>query len=196
MKRESYSIDIETIQDSVHSIISELLPGGVEGHLKDTPQRVAKMYKELTTGYFDPEFKFTVFPRGKNDEMIIESGIPLFSLCSHHLVPFFGVAHVAYVPKKVIGGLSKLARTVEHFSRRFQVQEDLTREIADYLQHKLHPMGTAVILECRHMCMEMRGVGKPGSITTTSSLLGVFRKSAVRMEFLSLIRRNGRETAL
>ena len=187
----------EFVETSVRSLLNSLqLRDDKNEHMRETPKRVAKMLMELTEGYGEPNFTFTTFPRGRNDQMIVQSGIPVFSLCSHHLLPFYGLAHVAYVPLKRLVGLSKLARVVKHFSRRFQVQEDLTQQITDYIQEKLKPRGVGVVLECTHLCMAMRGAEKP-HVTTTSALSGVFRKKEeVRMEFLNLVRRDGSRGAL
>lgn len=184
----------DRVAEGIQAIIRANVPLDQKksGHFEGTPDRVARMYEEITKGYRDPDFEFTMFDRGKNDEMIVESGLPFYSLCAHHLIPFFGHAHVGYVPRKKIVGLSKLARTVEHFSRRFQVQEDLTQEVAEFLWNKLKPLGVAVVIEAQHLCMSMRGVQKPGHLTSTSSMLGVYRsKPEVRAEFFELMRRGG-----
>lgn len=197
MKKRAFPAKKQFVEEAVVDLLGSLgFRPYEDGHMKETPKRVAKMFMELTEGYEDPKFNFTTFPRGRNDQMIVQSGIPVFSLCSHHLLPFFGLAHVAYVPGKRLVGLSKLARVVKHFSRRFQVQEDLTQQIADYIQKKLKPQGVGVVLECTHLCMAMRGVEKP-HVTTTSALSGVFRKKEeVRAEFLNLVRRDGSRGSL
>lgn len=157
--------------------------------LEETPERVAKAWKFFTGGYQqDPASVLKSFSDGAvgYNEMVVVNHIPVFSLCEHHLLPFFGEAHIAYIPDGRVLGLSKFARLVEVFARRLQVQERLTVQIADALQAHLKPKGVGVILECRHMCMEMRGVRTPGSVTTTDALHGIFHESAVRQEFLSL----------
>jgi GTP cyclohydrolase I len=162
--------------------------------LADTPERMEKSMAFLTRGYtmdaaaviqealFDVDY----------DEMVIVKDIEFFSLCEHHLLPFFGKAHIAYLPKGKVVGLSKLPRVVDVFARRLQVQERLTTEIADAISDAIHPQGVAVILEAQHLCMMMRGVEKQHSATVTSAMRGVFKTQLqTRNEFLSLVRRNG-----
>jgi GTP cyclohydrolase IA len=162
-----------------------------DGLLK-TPERMEKAMAFLTRGY---EQSATEILRGAlfdvdYDEMVIVRDIEFYSLCEHHMLPFFGKAHVAYIPKGKVIGLSKVARLVDVFARRLQVQERMTRQIADAIVEAIHPQGVAVILEAQHLCMMMRGVEKQGSMTSTSTMLGCFRQSAqTRSEFLSLIRR-------
>lgn len=159
--------------------------------LKNTPKRVARMYAELFDGlHKDPGKEISVFHNEDHEEMILVKNIPFYSMCEHHLVPFFGKAHVAYVPTKGhVTGLSKLVRVVEGFARRPQVQERLTSQIADCLMKRLKPRGVLVIIEAEHLCMSMRGVRKPGSVTTTSAVRGVLQKNAkTRSEALSLIK--------
>jgi GTP cyclohydrolase I len=162
-----------------------------EGLLK-TPQRVSKMYEFLTRGYqldVASVLNGAVFEE-KYSEMVIVKDIDFYSLCEHHLVPFFGKCHIAYIPNGKILGLSKLPRIVEVFSRRLQVQERLTQQIADTLYTSLNPDGVGVVIEARHLCMMMRGVEKQNSIATTSAMLGVFRDEIkTRNEFLTLINR-------
>lgn len=154
---------------------------------KGTPERWARMMMELTRGH---DFKLTTFPNEKKyDEMIVQSGIPFYSLCEHHLIPFFGTVAIGYIPGKELVGLSKLARTVQMFARRLQVQERMTTQIADFIMDRLKPKGVAVIIKARHLCMEMRGIEKTGAETTTSCLKGVFlKKPECRKEFLALIK--------
>ncbi|MBR6305229.1 MAG: GTP cyclohydrolase I FolE [Bacteroidales bacterium] len=160
-----------------------------EGLLK-TPERVAKAMQFLTQGYFqDGEaiVKGAVFQEPYN-HMVIVKDIELFSLCEHHMLPFIGKAHVAYIPNGAITGLSKVARVVETYARRLQVQERLTEQIRDCIQESLHPLGVAVVIEAMHTCMSMRGVQKSNAITTTSAFSGIFLKShKTRNEFLKLI---------
>jgi GTP cyclohydrolase IA len=160
-----------------------------EGLVK-TPERFAKAIQYLTKGYNEDPAEvlngalFTV----DYDEMVIVKDIEMFSLCEHHMLPFFGKVHIAYVPKGKVLGLSKLPRLVEVFARRLQVQERLTVEIAEAIQHAIHPLGVGVVIEARHLCMMMRGVEKQHSATVTSSMLGAFRAQQTRQEFLALIR--------
>lgn len=154
-------------------------------HFEGTPKRFVKMLLELTT----PEkFEFTVFD-SKHNEMIIESPIPFYSLCAHHVIPFFGNAHVAYVPDGKIAGLSKIARTVVNMAKGLYTQEDLTANISEHLEEHLNPLGVAVVLQAEHLCMSMRGARSPGTKTTTSIMTGVFidPTKQARQEFLALI---------
>lgn len=163
--------------------------------LAETPSRVARAWAEWTSGYAQrPEDILKCFEDGSEnyDEMVFQGNIPFYSHCEHHLAPFFGTAHVAYIPDGRVVGLSKLTRLVDVFAHRLQVQERLTRQIAEALDENLHPLGVAVVVRARHFCMESRGVRKVGTHTTTSALLGVFRdKPEVRAEFLSLARMSG-----
>ena len=159
--------------------------------LRETPARVARMYEEIFSGITsDPAKEIKMFHEGEHEEMIMVKDIPFYSVCEHHLVPFIGKAHVAYIPTKgKVTGLSKLVRVVEGFAKRLQVQERLTSQIADTLMEKLDPRGVLVIIEAEHLCMSMRGVKKPGSVTVTSAVRGIFRKNTTtKAEALALIR--------
>ncbi|MBL7683250.1 MAG: GTP cyclohydrolase I FolE [Flavipsychrobacter sp.] len=159
-----------------------------DGILK-TPERVAKAMQYLTQGY-DMDAKAILNAakfQESYSEMVIVKDIELYSMCEHHMLPFFGKAHIAYIPNGYITGLSKLARVVDCFSRRLQVQERLTHQILDAIQETLNPLGVAVVIEAKHLCMMMRGVQKQNSITTTSAFSGQFEKNETRSEFLRLI---------
>lgn len=154
--------------------------------LIETPKRYMKFIKEFTN---PPAFNFTTFKNEGSDEMIIVKDIPFYSLCEHHLAPFFGVGHIAYLPGKRIVGLSKLPRTLDMFARKLQNQERITQQVSEYLTEKLDPRGVAVVLSARHLCVEMRGVEKPGAKTITSSMTGRFKTEInTRQEFLNLIK--------
>ncbi|HEX9824003.1 MAG TPA: GTP cyclohydrolase I FolE [Actinomycetota bacterium] len=183
-------------RDKVEEAVALLLEGigedpGREG-MKETPRRVADLYEEVLSGmHQDPEAVLDVTFAEDHDEMIMVRDIELFSMCEHHLAPFVGKAHVAYIPGKDgrITGLSKLARVVDVLSRRLQVQERLTKQIADVIERALRPRGVFVVIEAEHMCMSIRGVRKPGHETVTSSVRGIFRSDArTRAEAMSLLR--------
>jgi len=178
--------------DEIYRNLLEVLGEDVnrEGLLK-TPERAAEAMRYLTQGYHQDVDKVIngAFFEADTDEMIIVKDIELYSLCEHHLLPFIGKAHVAYMPRKRIVGLSKIARIVDVFARRLQVQERLTRQVADTLMDRLDAAGVAVVIEAQHLCMMMRGVEKQNSVMKTSCLLGTFRNNAsTRAEFLDLIR--------
>ncbi len=159
--------------------------------LKDTPKRVANLYEEIFSGLKTPTEEILKPIEGeRHDEMVLIKDIPFYSVCEHHLLPFIGKAHVAYIPSKgKIVGLSKLARAVEVFAKRPQVQERLTSQLADLIMKKLKPKGAMVIVDAEHLCMSMRGVKKPGSRTVTSAVRGIFRtKDSTRVELLELIK--------
>jgi len=159
-----------------------------EDHTKATPARFAKALQELTS---PEEFNYTLFP-ATSDEMVVQCNIPFVSLCAHHLLPFRGVAHIAYVPIDSIIGLSKLARCVQYYAKGLQVQEDLTGQIADKLERVLEPLGVAVMLTGEHMCMTLRGIEAAGTLTTTSKMTGVFANHSrlARQEFLNIVQMN------
>ena len=162
-----------------------------EGLLK-TPERVSKALQYLTKGYnVDPDeiIKSALFTEDYS-QMVLVKDIELYSMCEHHMLPFFGKAHIAYIPNGKIVGLSKIPRVVDTFSRRLQVQERLTNEIRDCIERTLNPLGVAVVIEAQHLCMQMRGVQKQNSVTTTSAFSGAFYKETTRKEFISLISAN------
>jgi GTP cyclohydrolase I len=184
-------MDKKKIMRAVKDILEAIGENPEREGLKETPERVANMYEEILAGIGrDPGKELKVFYEEEHDEIVLLKDIPLYSLCEHHMVPFTGRAHVAYIPdNNMITGLSKIARIVDIFSRRLQVQERLTTQIADVLMKKLQPKGVLVVIEAEHLCMSMRGVKKPGIITTTSAVKGIFRKSQkTRSEALSLLR--------
>ncbi|HEX8116192.1 MAG TPA: GTP cyclohydrolase I FolE, partial [Pyrinomonadaceae bacterium] len=184
-------VDLEKIERGVRLILEGVGEDAERPGLQRTPQRVAEMYAELTEGMReDPSEHVAALPGDRHDEMVIVKDIHFASLCEHHLAPFVGKCHIAYIPKEGrIVGLSKLARLVETFARRLQVQERLTSEIADTLFEGLKPVGVMVVMEAEHTCMTIRGVKKPGAVTITSAIRGGFRKdSRTRAEAMALIR--------
>ncbi len=189
-KDKPNTIDREKIKTAVTMILEAVGEDPTREGLIDTPRRVADMYAEIFAGLNkDPKDELQIFFSQENqDEMIIVKDIPIYSVCEHHLVPFIGKAHVAYIPTNdKITGLSKLARVVDIVSRKPQLQERLTTEIADTIVEALKPKGVLVIVEAEHMCMVMRGIKKPGAKTVTSACRGEFRKMATRSEALALI---------
>jgi GTP cyclohydrolase I len=180
----------ESLTDLYTKILENLGEDPYRDGLKDTPSRVAKSMQFLLQGYKqDPEqiVRAAMF-REDYQQMVLVKDIDIFSMCEHHMIPFFGKAHVAYIPNGYITGLSKIARVVEAFARRLQVQERLTTQIRDCIQDTLQPMGVAVVIEAKHMCMVMRGIQKQNSVTTTSAFTGAFIKnSKTREEFIHLI---------
>jgi GTP cyclohydrolase IA len=161
-------------------------------HLHETPMRVGRMFLEIFRGLQrQQQPAITCFPNLENySNMVIVKDISFFSMCSHHIIPFFGKAHVAYIPQEKIVGLSKIARIVDFYARRPQLQERMTEQIVDFLMEKLAPLGVMAVLEARHLCMEMRGVEKSGALTTTSAIRGCFRDKRVREEFMELLQKD------
>jgi len=183
-------VDLEKIEMAVRTILEAVGEDPDRPGLKETPARVARMYEEMFSGlHTDPARHLqTVFPE-QYDEMVLIRDIPFTSMCEHHLLPFTGVAHVAYIPDGKVTGLSKVARVVEEISRRPQVQERMTQEIADLMIRHLETTGVAVVLSAEHSCMSIRGIRKPGSSTVTSALRGIFKDNeSTRAEFMSLIK--------
>ena len=190
------------MQDAIRQLLAELGEDPGREGLRDTPRRVEKSLRFLTSGYeadVDAVINNALFSVEYN-EMVIVRDIDFYSLCEHHLLPFFGKCHVAYIPQGRVLGLSKIPRLVDIFARRLQIQERLTNQIAETVREKVDPLGVAVVMEATHLCMAMRGVEKQNSVATTSAMLGVFREDArTRMEFLELIRRpelNSRATLM
>ena len=184
-------MDKERIQNAVREILIAVGENPDREGLLETPKRVANMYEEIFAGLTeDPKQHIKLFNEQSNDEMVIVKDIPFYSMCEHHLLPFFGKAHIGYIPSdnKIIG-LSKLARIVDNYAKKPQVQERLTSDIADFLNDNLQPKGVAVIMEAEHMCMTMRGARAAGSKTQTSALRGIMRTDAkTRAEVLSLLK--------
>jgi GTP cyclohydrolase I len=180
------------MQEIIRQLLAELGEDPSREGLLNTPKRVEKSFRFLTSGYaadVDAVLNNALFTVDYN-EMVIVKDIDFYSLCEHHLLPFFGKCHVAYIPQGRVLGLSKIPRLVEIYARRLQIQERLTNQIAETLKDKVRPMGVAVVMEASHLCMSMRGVEKQNSVAVTSAMLGVFREDArTRMEFLELIRR-------
>ena len=190
-RRNQKSVNKDAIEIAVRQILEAVGEDAERDGLLDTPARVARMYEEMFSGlHLDPARHLeTTFPEDY-DEIVLVRDIPFTSMCEHHLLPFTGVAHVAYLPDGKVVGLSKLARVVEEVSRRPQVQERMTQTVADMLDEKLGTKGAAVVIESEHSCMALRGVRKSGTLTVTSSLRGIFRENAAsRAEVLSLINR-------
>jgi GTP cyclohydrolase I len=188
-KKVKTRVDTERIEKAVREILLAVGEDIEREGLKGTPGRVASMYAELLAGMQeDPKQHIKSIFTEKYDEVVLLRDIPFYSICEHHLMPFIGSAHVAYLPTGRVLGVSKLARIVDSFARRLQVQERLTEQIADFMMSSLEPKGVAVVLEAAHSCMTIRGIKKPGSVMVTSALRGIFRKDPrSRNEVISLI---------
>ena len=183
--------EVERVREKTRALLEELGLDLADPNLRRTDERIARMYLEMFHGLKEgSEPEVTTFP---NDEgyssMVMEKDIPFYSMCAHHFVPFYGRAHIAYIPHDRIIGLSKFARILEFYAKRPQLQERLTEQVVDFLEEKLDPRGAMVVIEARHLCVEMRGVRKPGALTVTSALRGTFHERPVREEFLDLLRR-------
>ena len=189
VRDERVQRELESHYRSILSLLGEDTES--EGQLK-TPYRVAKAMQTLTRGYAEDPGEILNSAKFKEDyrHMVIVKDIDFFSLCEHHMLPFYGKVHVAYIPDGYITGLSKIARVVDSFSHRLQVQERMTLQIKECIQNALHPLGVMVVVEARHMCMQMRGVEKQNSVTTTSDFTGAFKQAKTREEFLDLIHSN------
>ncbi len=189
-KIDRYNLkSIESIASKYKTILNTIGENPEREGLLKTPERVAKAMQYLTHGYdLNPEeiLRSAMFQEDYK-QMVIVKDIEVYSMCEHHLLPFFGKAHVAYIPNGHIVGLSKIPRVVDAFARRLQVQERLTTEIRDCIENTLKPLGVAVVIECSHLCMQMRGIQKQNSVTTTSAFTGEFLKDTTRSEFISLI---------
>ncbi len=186
-------VTIDKLEKTVKTILKEIGEDPKREGLIKTPYRVAKAFRYLTSGYsknIDEVLNGAIFTVDY-DEMVIVKDIDFYSLCEHHMLPFYGKVHVAYIPQGKVVGLSKIPRIIEVFARRLQIQERMTTQIANTIQEYLNPLGVAVVVEGFHMCMMMRGVEKQNSMTTTSAMLGCFRdEDSARMEFLNLIKHN------
>ncbi|RYE26111.1 MAG: GTP cyclohydrolase I FolE [Sphingobacteriales bacterium] len=189
-KTESFDEQVtKQLMENYRSTIEQLGEDADREGLIKTPERVAKAMQYITQGYQTDAKEILNSAKFKEDynEMVIVKDIELYSLCEHHMLPFFGKAHVAYIPNGYITGLSKIARVVDCFARRLQVQERMTHQILDAIQETLNPLGVAVVIEAKHLCMMMRGVQKQNSVTTTSAFSGQFQANETRSEFLKLI---------
>ena len=190
MKETEYREGLEQLSEHYLEVLRLLGEDPQREGLLKTPMRVAKAMQTLTKGYFEDPHKVltdALFEE-KYSQMVIVKDIDFFSMCEHHLLPFFGKAHVAYIPNGYITGLSKIARVVDIFSHRLQVQERMTQQIKDCIDSTLHPLGVMVVVEARHLCMQMRGVEKQNCITTTSDFSGAFNQAKTRQEFMNLLR--------
>ena len=189
---ERYREGIEELADHYKEVLKLLGEDPEREGLQKTPMRVAKAMQTLTKGYQMDAHKILTDALFKEDynQMVIVKDIDFFSLCEHHMLPFYGKAHVAYIPNGYLTGLSKIARVVDIYSHRLQVQERMTQQIKDCIEETLHPLGVMVVVEAKHMCMQMRGVEKQNSITTTSDFSGAFNQAKTRQEFMNLIHNN------
>jgi len=188
-KNEKFEIDLQRIEKAVNEILMAVGEDVNREGLKDTPARVARMYAELLSGMrTDPKEHVKSIFSEKCDEIVLLREVPFYSVCEHHLMPFIGKAHIAYLPAGTVIGVSKLARIVDSFARKLQVQERLTMEIADFIMNNLKPLGVAVLLEASHSCMTIRGIKKPGSVMVTSALRGIFKSDLKsRSEVMTLM---------
>ncbi len=190
MSAENKYVDIARIEKAVGEILLAVGENPKREGLEETPKRVANMYAELLAGmHEDPQEHVTSVFHERYDEIVLLRDVPFYSVCEHHMMPFIGKIHIAYLPDGKVLGVSKLARIVDCFARRLQVQERLTTQVADIMMKKLRPLGVLVVIEAEHLCMSMRGVRKPGVITVTSAVRGIFKQNQkTRMEAFSLIK--------
>ena len=195
MTTPEYREGLDELAAHYKGILSLLGEDSEREGLQKTPMRVAKAMQVLTRGYTQDPHKVLTDALFKEDynQMVIVKDIDFFSMCEHHILPFYGKAHVAYIPNGYITGLSKIARVVDIFAHRLQVQERLTQQIKDCIEETLHPLGVMVVVEAKHMCMQMRGVEKQNSITTTSDFSGAFNQAKTREEFMNLIHSDSRK---
>jgi len=184
--------EVARLSGHVRDLIDALGLDRSDPNLERTHERVAEMYLEMFHGLKEgAEPEVTTFPNDEHySHMVMEKDIPFYSMCSHHFVPFYGNAHIAYIPEDRIIGLSKFSRILEFYAKRPQLQERLTEQVVNFLEEKLSPRGAMVVIEARHLCVEMRGVKKPGALTVTSAIRGAFHQRPVREEFLDLLRRS------
>ncbi len=191
MSSEELENNRSVISDHIREVLSLLGEDTEREGIIKTPDRVTKAMQYLTKGYWQNPEEILRSAQFKENyrQMVIVKDIDFFSICEHHMLPFFGKAHVAYIPDGYVTGLSKIARVVDVFARRLQIQERLTTQIKDCIQNTLNPMGVMVVIEAQHMCMQMRGVEKQNSITTTSDFTGIFREQKTREEFVNLIKK-------
>jgi GTP cyclohydrolase I len=190
LKIDRYNPDlIEKLSEHYHGVLNQIGENPAREGLLKTPERVAKAMLFLTQGYDlnAKEILMSAMFKEEYSQMVVVKDIEVYSMCEHHMLPFFGKAHIAYIPNGHVVGLSKIPRVVDVFARRLQVQERLTNEIRDCIQDTLQPLGVGIVIECRHLCMSMRGVQKQNSVTTTSAFTGEFLKEKTRTEFLNLI---------
>jgi GTP cyclohydrolase I len=190
LKIDRYNPDlIERLSEHYHGVLSQIGENPNREGLLKTPERVAKAMLFLTQGYDlnAKDILMSAMFKEEYSQMVVVKDIEVYSMCEHHMLPFFGKAHIAYIPNGHVVGLSKIPRVVDVYARRLQVQERLTNEIRDCIQDTLNPLGVGIVIECRHLCMSMRGVQKQNSVTTTSAFSGEFFKEKTRTEFLNLI---------
>ena len=194
MTKKSTAVDTDRIKKAVNEILIAVGEDTEREGLKETPERVARMYVELLAGMReDPKRHVRSIFTENHDEIVLLRDIPFYSICEHHLLPFIGEAHVSYLPTGRVIGVSKLARIVDSFARRLQTQERLTDQIADFIMTNLKPLGVAVVLEASHSCMTIRGIKKPGSVMVTSALRGIFRRDPrSRSEVLGLMHKDNK----